>query len=117
MTMTRRELGTRVGVIVGALALVPALATGARAQAAKLIDANKATEGELQQLPNMTPATAKAIVAKRPFKTVVDLNKVLLDQKLTAAQARDFLSQGVHPDQFEHRHEGRIPFNSRRRAA
>ena len=97
MTMTRRELGTRVGVIVGALALFPLFGSQARAQAAKLIDANKATEGELQQLPNMTPATAKAIVAKRPFKTVVDLNKVLLDQKLTAAQARDFYRKAFIP--------------------
>src|SRR6266446_2102949 len=97
MTMTRRELGTRVGVIVGALALFPLFGSQARAQAAKLIDANKATEGELQQLPNMTPATAKAIVAKRPFKTVVDLNKVLLDQKLTVAQARDFYRKAFVP--------------------
>src|SRR6267378_230106 len=92
MTMTRREAGTRFAALVAALALSPLLGSQVRAQAAKLIDANKATEAELQQLPNMTP-----VVAKRPFKTVVDLNKVLLDQKLTAAQARDFYRKAFIP--------------------
>src|SRR5258706_13356607 len=95
MTMTRRELGTRVGVIVGALALVPALATGARAQAAKLVDVNKATESELQQLPNMTPVIAKAVGARLPFKKAARLNKVLLDRRMAAAQDAEFYGKGL----------------------
>jgi DNA uptake protein ComE-like DNA-binding protein len=88
MTMHRA-----IRTIVGALALVTlaALATPATAQTGKaLIDPNAATEAELQQLPRMTPAIVKAMTERRPFKSVVDLNKFLLDQKLTADQAREF---------------------------
>jgi DNA uptake protein ComE-like DNA-binding protein len=30
------------------------------------------------------------MVEKRPFKTIIELNKFLLDQRLSAAQAKDF---------------------------
>jgi DNA uptake protein ComE-like DNA-binding protein len=79
-------------MFAGALAMAPAVA-----QVGKLVDPNMATEAELAQLPNMTSDIAKAIAAKRPFKTVVELNKVLLDQKLTAAQARDFYRKAFIP--------------------
>ena len=97
MTITRRKASTIVGAIVGVLALFPMLSAPARAQAAKLIDANKATESELQQLPSMTPAIAKGVVARRPFKTVVELNKFLLDQKLTPAQTKAFYGKAFIP--------------------
>ena len=38
----------------------------------------------------MTPVIVKSIIERRPFKTVVELNRLLLDQKLTADQAREF---------------------------
>jgi competence protein ComEA len=41
-----------------------------------LIDVNTATEAELMRLPKVGPATAKAIVAARPFKSVDDLDRV-----------------------------------------
>ena len=55
-----------------------------------LIDPNAAAESELQQLPNMTPAIVKGMIERRPFKSVIELNKFLLDQKLTLDQTREF---------------------------
>jgi DNA uptake protein ComE-like DNA-binding protein len=97
MTITRRKASTIVGAIVGVLTLFPMLSTPAGAQAAKLIDVNKAGENELQPLPSMTPAIAKGVVARRPFKTVVELNKFLLDQKLTPAQTKAFYGKAFVP--------------------
>jgi DNA uptake protein ComE-like DNA-binding protein len=39
----------------------------------------------------------KAMIAKRPFKTVVELNAFLLDQKLTADQAKEFYRKAFVP--------------------
>ena len=39
---------------------------------------------------NAATAAFTGMLAQRPFKTVVELNKFLLDQKLTTAQAREF---------------------------
>jgi DNA uptake protein ComE-like DNA-binding protein len=88
------------GAIVGILALFALCTAPAAAQGAptgKLVDVNKASESDLAQLPNMTPDIAKAVVAHRPYKTVVDLNKVLMDEKLTAAQAKDFYGKAFIP--------------------
>jgi len=83
MTMMRKAAGVIIGVL--------ALSALAAAQPAKgLIDPNEAAESELAQLPNMTAAIARSMVEKRPFKTIVELNRFLLDQKLSPAQAKDF---------------------------
>ena len=37
----------------------------------------------------MTPAIAKALVAKRPFMSITDLNAFLLGQGLTQPQANE----------------------------
>ena len=55
-----------------------------------LVDPNAAAESELQQLPHMTPAIVKSMIERRPFKSVVELNRFLLDQKLTREHAREF---------------------------
>ena len=55
-----------------------------------LIDPNVASEQQLAGLPNMTPAIAKALVEKRPFMSITDLNAFLLSQKLTREQAAEF---------------------------
>jgi len=85
----------------GMLALAVALlgqGLPAGAQAAKgLIDPNTAAESELQALPAMTPAIVKGIVEQRPFKSVVELNKFLLEQQLTPQQARDFYRKAFVP--------------------
>jgi DNA uptake protein ComE-like DNA-binding protein len=69
----------------------------ASAQVGKLIDVNTAAEGDLLPLPSMSPAIVKRIVDKRPFKTVVELNKFLLEQMLTPAQAKDFYRKAFVP--------------------
>ena len=45
----------------------------------------------------VTPAIAKTIVEKRPFKSIVELNKLLLDQKLAQDKARDFYRRAFVP--------------------
>jgi DNA uptake protein ComE-like DNA-binding protein len=74
---------------VAAILTLAAVAAGPALAQSGLVDLNKAGEGELAGLPNMTPAIAKGVVERRPFKTVVDLNKFLLDQKLTPDQAKE----------------------------
>ena len=67
------------GALVLALALVGA-ARGAHAQAGKpvmIADANLVTEADLARLPHMNAALAKGVVARRPFKTIKDLDGVL----------------------------------------
>jgi DNA uptake protein ComE-like DNA-binding protein len=67
-----------------------ALALTAWAQAqtapAPLLDPNTATEKELAAVPHITPAIAKVIAAKKPYKTVADLDAALKEQKLTPEQ-------------------------------
>ena len=86
-----------VGAIVGILSLVLVLASPAAAQVGKLVDPNMASESELQSLPHMTPDIVKAMIAKRPFKTVVELNQFLVEQKLTPDQAKEFYRKAFVP--------------------
>ena len=85
-----------VGAIIGLLSLL-LLALPAEAQTGKLVDPNMAAESDLTPLPHMTPDIVKAMIAKRPFKTVVELNQFLLDQKLTADQAKEFYRKAFVP--------------------
>jgi DNA uptake protein ComE-like DNA-binding protein len=55
-------------------------------QSQALIDPNAAADKELSTVPHITPAIAKAIAAKRPFRTVTDLDAVLKEHKLTQEQ-------------------------------
>jgi DNA uptake protein ComE-like DNA-binding protein len=55
-----------------------------------LLEPNVASEQQLAGLPNMTPAIAKALVERRPFMSITDLNAFLLSQKLTREQAAEF---------------------------
>jgi DNA uptake protein ComE-like DNA-binding protein len=75
------------------LALLLASPGPARAQVGAsqgVVDANTAPEAALLQMPHMTPAIVKAIVAARPFQSVIELNTLLLAQGLTADQAAAF---------------------------
>ncbi len=81
-------------VAAGVLALFgwSGVSIGAQGQAGKgaaLLDPNTATEKELATVPHVTPAIAKAIVAKRPFATVAELDTLLQAQKLTPEQLTD----------------------------
>jgi len=79
---------------VAILAVVVSMSSaGVSAQVGKsqgVADVNIAAEKDLATLPNITPAIAKAIVAKRPFKSPTELNAFLLSQGLTAEQAMAF---------------------------
>jgi DNA uptake protein ComE-like DNA-binding protein len=97
MTLMHRVVHAIVGVSVGFLALLAVLGAPAGAQVGKLVDPNMAAESDLQALPHMTPAIVKGMLEKRPFKTVVDLNKFLLDQKLTPDQAKEFYRKAFVP--------------------
>ena len=71
-------------------ALTIAVGVPAGAQVGKsqgVLDVNTMSEAALGVLPNMTPAIAKALVAKRPFTSPVELNAFLIAQGLTAEQA------------------------------
>ena len=71
------------GALILALAIVGA-ARPAHAQAGKpvtIVDANLVTEADLAKLPHLNAALAKAVVAKRPFKTVKDLDAALISLK------------------------------------
>jgi DNA uptake protein ComE-like DNA-binding protein len=96
MTLMNRAVHAIVAAIC-CLALLAVLAAPAGAQVGKLVDPNMATEGELTALPHMTPAIVKGMIEKRPFKTVVDLNKFLLEQKLTPDQAKEFYRKAFVP--------------------
>ena len=83
-----------------ALTLALTLAAGSSINGqvgAGLLDANLVPEAELAAMPGMTPAIAKALVAARPFATIVDLNKFLVDQKVAEEQIDAFyLKAFVH---------------------
>jgi DNA uptake protein ComE-like DNA-binding protein len=83
--------------IFGVMTLLALLAFPAGAQVGKLVDPNMASESDLQPLPHMTPAIVKAVIEHRPYKTVVELNKLLLDQKLTPDQAKELYRKAFVP--------------------
>ena len=61
-----------------------------------IIDANTATEAELTTAPHITPAIAKALIAKRTekfFGSITELNAFLLSSGLTQPQAMETYSK------------------------
>lgn len=54
--------------------------------AGSVFDPNVATEAELAAVPGLNADIAKALIARRPFLAQADLNKFLVEQKLTAEQ-------------------------------
>ena len=95
---TYRVAGGFIRVLALAVALLVVHGSPAGAQAAKgMIDPNTAAESELQALPAMTPAIVKGMIERRPFKTVVELNKFLLEQNVKPEQAREFYRKAFVP--------------------
>jgi hypothetical protein len=45
----------------------------------------------------MTPAVVKGLIERRPFTSVVELNKFLLERKLTPDQAKEFYRKAFVP--------------------
>lgn len=94
--MSRHRSLLTGAIFVAALAFVAGSTTHSQVGAG-LLDANLVPEAELATLPGMTPAIAKAAVAARPFASIVDFNKFLVDQKLTKEQIDAFyLKAFVH---------------------
>ena len=83
---------TRQTLVVVAVAAALFAKVGAQAGRG-LIDPNVARETELLALPHMTPGIVKALVARRPFMSVLELNAFLLEQKLTQRDGTDFYAK------------------------
>ena len=82
----------RVKTLMVAAGAALAFATALHAQTSPppaLLDPNTSTEKELLTVPHITPPIAKAIVAKRPYATVVDLDKLLKEQGLITKQLEE----------------------------
>src|SRR5438046_8690429 len=88
--------------LILALAFV-SVGRAAHAQAGKpvtITDANLVTEADLAKLPHMNAALAKAVLAKRPFKTVKDLDNALSSltkEQRTELYARLFVPINLNP--------------------
>ncbi len=63
----------RIPIFLFALALLAALAPQAALAAAKKVDINTASQEELETLPGVGEATAKKIIAGRPYSSIGDL--------------------------------------------
>ena len=86
--MRRVKTAMMMGLAALAITATAAAQAGSTGKDA-LIDPNKATESELAAIPHITPAIAKEIVAKRPFKTISDLDALLKQHKLTPEQLKE----------------------------
>lgn len=80
--------------IIG-LALVFGI-TEVRAQAKALVDLNTASEKELEEIKGVGPATAKKIIAGRPYKSVDDLKKSKIPDK-TIESIKPYVKVGTAP--------------------
>ena len=73
-------------VLIVAAALAAASTSAAQVgKSVTIVDANFATEKELAAMPHLTPATIKAILDRRPFASITDLD-TLLSQSLKREQ-------------------------------
>jgi DNA uptake protein ComE-like DNA-binding protein len=73
-----------VALIVAAAAAAPSAQVG---KSQGVVDINTMSEGSIAALPGLTPAIAKAVVARRPFASITELNTFLLGQGLSQEQA------------------------------
>jgi DNA uptake protein ComE-like DNA-binding protein len=93
ISVRRRAAGLAVAVTLAVLGATPAAAQVGPG----LADLNAVPEATLATMPGMTPATAKAFVAARPFTTIVEANTFLQGQKVPAEQlARLYEKAFVH---------------------
>ena len=78
-------------------ALAPITASAQLGRQMGLVDPNVATEAQLVAVPHMNATIAKALMAKRPFMNVVELNTWLLSQGLTQQQlGESYMKMFIH---------------------
>ena len=84
---SRTSVSGRVAftAVVALTALLWTARAGAQVGAG-LADLNAVPEATLAVMPGMTPAIAKAVVAARPFATIIEANAFLIGQKVTPEQ-------------------------------
>jgi DNA uptake protein ComE-like DNA-binding protein len=95
--MRKLDRFVRVLCAVAALAITAAAPVAQVGKSQGVVDINTMSESEIAALPNLTPAIAKALVGKRPFLSITDLNAFLIGQGLTPEQA-----MAVYPKAFVH---------------
>jgi DNA uptake protein ComE-like DNA-binding protein len=64
-------------LVAAFIAAAPHMAHAQVGKPVTIVDANLVTEADLAKLPHMTPALAKAVVSKRPLKSVKELDNAL----------------------------------------
>jgi DNA uptake protein ComE-like DNA-binding protein len=80
MPTNAKRILVLAAILVWAIALAPSSMSAAGAKTAK-VDLNSATLQELEALPGVGAATAKKIIAGRPYTSVSDLSKAGLSAK------------------------------------
>jgi DNA uptake protein ComE-like DNA-binding protein len=95
--MKYRQRWTRAALVAVALAASALTLDAQVGKSQGVVDANTASEKDLAGMPHMKPATAKALVGVRPFKSITELNTFLVGQGFTQEQAMDFYKKAfVH---------------------
>lgn len=96
--MMRKSLAVvRVFWAAALLVAAPALLSAQVGKSQGVQDINTMREADVAALPGLTAAIAKALVAKRPFNSITELNAFLLAQGLTQEQAAAVYSRAfVH---------------------
>jgi DNA uptake protein ComE-like DNA-binding protein len=67
----------QVAIVMAAVLVVSASVSAQVGKSVTIVDANFATEKELAAMPHLTPATVKAILDRRPFASISDLDALL----------------------------------------
>ncbi len=82
---------TTAAIVLAVMAFAAPARTGAQVGKSQgVVDANTAAEKELVGMPHMTRARIAALVAARPFKSITDLDALLLGQGLTREEGMAF---------------------------
>ena len=80
----------RIYILVAFLGLLVVAPISAQVgKSVTVVDANTISEADLLEVPHITPAIAKAIIGKRPFQSIVELNTLLRGQGLSDQQTAE----------------------------
>ena len=89
--------GLMAAVVAVAVVMSGAVTSAQVGKSLGVVDVNTASEQALVATAGMTPAIVKALIAARPFGSIIELNAFLLGQKLTQEQASAFYTKAfVH---------------------